>query len=462
MDENFFKGRLLLQSEIEKQYSNFRLNQNSSLFKKLVMLPGLVVDGSRIVCNRCANEKQFAEIPPNLDLRIQAPKYYCLNCLNMGRISEQDSLYYLPDTKPLSSKIGPSLLRWQGTLSDEQARAAREAIESLKDPAIPHMIHAVTGSGKTEMTFKVIDTILKRQGRIAFASPRIDVCLELAPRLRAAFSDTPLTLLYGGSEEKYSYTPLIVATTHQLLRFKKAFDLLIVDEVDAFPYVNDRSLHYAVKRAVREKGKLIYLTATPDQTLIKAVENNQLTRTILPARYHRHALPEPQFIWIANWREAILKGKDKSPLFKLVSQFLKIEGVKLIFMPNIKLAQRLYELSQQQNQGIRLACVHAKDPKRKEKVQAVRDGQLEALITTTILERGVTFTNCHVLIVGAEDQQFSKSALVQMSGRVGRKTDYPKGSLIFGHYGISKAMRLACAEIKTMNDLARKTGKIED
>ena len=42
-----------------------------------------------------------------------------------------------------------------------------------------------------------------------------------------------IALLHGESEP-YFRTPLVVATTHQLLKFYHAFDLLIVDEVDAF------------------------------------------------------------------------------------------------------------------------------------------------------------------------------------------------------------------------------------
>lgn len=37
------------------------------------------------------------------------------------------------------------------------------------------------------------------------------------------------------------------------------------------------------------------------------------------------------------------------------------------------------------------ATVHASDPDRQTKVRAMRDQQLTFLVTTTILERGVTF-----------------------------------------------------------------------
>lgn len=44
----------------------------------------------------------------------------------------------------------------------------------------------------------------------------------------------------------------MIATTHQLLKFYQAFDLLIVDEVDAFPYVDNPVLYHAVEQAVQK------------------------------------------------------------------------------------------------------------------------------------------------------------------------------------------------------------------
>ncbi len=69
-----------------------------------------------------------------------------------------------------------------------------------------------------------------------------------------------IALLHGESEP-YFRTPLVVATTHQLLKFYHAFDLLIVDEVDAFPYVDNQMLYHAVKNSVKENGMRIFLTA---------------------------------------------------------------------------------------------------------------------------------------------------------------------------------------------------------
>lgn len=49
-------------------------------------------------------------------------------------------------------------------------------------------MHAVTGAGKTEMIYGAIAAVVNAGGWVCLASPRVDVCIELANRLKAAFS----------------------------------------------------------------------------------------------------------------------------------------------------------------------------------------------------------------------------------------------------------------------------------
>src|SRR5690606_18043814 len=79
-----------------------------------------------------------------------------------------------------------------------------------------------------------------------------EVVLELAPRLGQAFPHVPTVALYGGVPERWAMAPLMVMTTHQSLRFRRLFDLLIVDEVDAFPYHHDPMLPRAVAGALAD------------------------------------------------------------------------------------------------------------------------------------------------------------------------------------------------------------------
>src|SRR5699024_11932197 len=102
-------------------------------------------------------------------------------------------------------------------------------------------------------------------------------------------------------------------------------DFINVVEDDSYPKVNDASLHLATQRAVKKPtGKLVYLTATPDQHLTQAVANNNMTSTILPARYHRNPLPEPQYYWIGDWREQIEKRRKDRKSTRLNSSHVSI------------------------------------------------------------------------------------------------------------------------------------------
>ena len=75
--------------------------------------------------------------------------------------------------------------------------------------------------------------------------------------------------------------------------------------------------------------------------------------------------------------------------------------------------------------------VHAEDPMRKEKVAAFRKGEIPLLVTTTILERGVTVKNLQVAVLGAEEEIFSESALVQIAEQGGALKHHMERSFIF-------------------------------
>lgn len=384
---------------------------------------------------------------------------YCRNCLKMGKVRLCSQLYSLKECNAFPNPT-KNLLAWKGTLSNQQKEASDMIITTIQKNET-RLLWAVTGAGKTEMLFEGIAYALKKKKRVCIASPRIDVCLELAPRIKAAFPNTDLAVLYGGMDDPYQYTPLVIATTHQLFRFKAAFDVLIIDEIDAFPYHSDKSLHFAANKAKKPESSLIYLSATPSADMQKQVKRNKLSATILPARYHGHPLPVPQFVWCTNWRKRILKAPLKTSFGRKIAEKIASKKRFLIFVPNIEWMLACEKVFQQQFPDVPFAAVSAEDPKRKEKVQGMREHQFFFLITSTILERGVTFPNIDVFVVGAEDRVFRESALVQIAGRCGRSPKFPTGEVIFYHDGKSIAMKRAAKQIKKMNQLAKSRGLIQ-
>lgn len=430
-------------SEIHEHYENGYL-----IYRK-----GIITEKTKPLCIRCGNKNQqfFARFPC---ARCGEDCLYCRNCIMMGRISE---------CTPLISWTGPEIARqsantqleWTGTLSPGQQTASNRVVQGIEENK-ELTVWAVCGAGKTEVLFKGIDTALTEGKRVCLATPRTDVVLELTPRLRAVFPKIQVASLYGGSEDRHLIAPLTIATTHQLLRFYQAFDTIILDEVDAFPYSVDESLKYAVRQARKPTSSMIYLTATPNTKWQDDFRRGKRDFVTIPARYHRHPLPVPRFQWCGNWEKLLKKNKLPANVLRWIKTRLDANKQCLVFLPKIDKMEKILPILRTLHPKIE--AVHAEDPNRKEKVQAMRNKEVPMLLTTTILERGVTFPNIDVAVFGAEDRIFTESALVQISGRVGRSAQSPSGDITFFHYGKTEAMIKARKQIMNMNEEAKKKG----
>jgi len=410
---------------------------------------------NKYICKRCGNENQqlFASFPC---ARCKATCTYCRNCIMMGRISECTPLITWSGPK-LTQETSEIALQWNGSLSPGQQEAS-DKMEAIIEDQSELLIWAVCGAGKTEILFKGIEKALKQNQRVCIATPRTDVVLELAPRLQEVFPDIKVLPVYGGSEDRHLYSPLTISTTHQLFRFQQAFDLVILDEMDAFPYSVDTSLQYAVQKAGKEHSTLIYLTATPDKDWQEKCRQKKIPFVTIPARFHQYPLPVPTFQWCGNWEKGLNKEKLPATLIKWIRERVPEKKPMLLFVPKIYYMEKIKMLLQPIISS--LETVHAEDSNRKEKVQKMRDKKLDLLITTTILERGVTFPNVDVAVLGAENQIFTESALVQISGRVGRKKEFPDGTITFFHYGKTNSMVSARKQIMKSNKEARERGML--
>ena len=100
--------------------------------------------------------------------------------------------------------------------------------------------------------------------------------------------------------------------------------------------------------------------------------------------------------------------------------------------------------------------VSSRDNQRAEKVQKMREAKYDILLTTMILERGVTFERISVIVLGADHPVFTKSSLVQIAGRADRKGPYTNSQVYFFYEEKTAAIRKACQEIKEMNEEGKK------
>lgn len=369
---------------------------------------------------------------------------YCRRCIQLGRM---DSITDICIVKSFQ-KATKANYQLPFELSKQQQYASEAIIQAIKNKN-DLLLYAVTGAGKTEMMFEGIRIARQMGHNIAIVSPRVDVIIEISHRIKDAFIDERIDVLHQSSRQQYN-GHFVIATIHQLLRFKQHFDTVFVDEVDAFPLSMDPQLSNAIQLASKLNHSHIFMTATPPRHFLKQFPPEKIIK--LPARFHRHPLPIPKFKYFK-----LKSTRKQNLLLNLFRNQINQQRFTLVFFNNIEIMNKTY---QQYKMDIAdLICVHSEDNLRFEKIEDLRRGQHKIVFTTTILERGFTMTHLDVVVVDAGS--FQQEALIQIAGRVGRKQQSPSGLVLFLHEGVTLSMILAKRNIISMNRLAIKRGWVD-
>ena len=355
-------------------------------------------------------------------------KPYCRKCITF-RGQEASGNYIQNDNAEY-------ILHYE--LSDDQKRLSKQLVENYKN-GIDSLVHAVCGSGKTEIVLKVIKYAIEHEQKVGFAIPRRDVVRELYQRFSSIFTKNNINAVYGGHTEILE-ADLICITTHQLFRYKNYFDLLIIDEVDAFPYNGNEILQTFFKNAI--KGHYILLSATPPKETIEEFKKEGKMILRLDTRFHGKPLPVPE-IKIRHW---IMKYYQ---LNKDLQRFLQQNKPVFVFTPTIDICEKVYSVMRFLLKDV--GYVHSKCKDRDKRIQDFRNGTTKVLITTAVLERGVTLKNLQVIVFDADHVLYTSAALIQIAGRAGRKKECPTGEVIFIARESTQEMETAIAEIKRAN-----------
>ncbi|WP_222128736.1 DEAD/DEAH box helicase family protein [Staphylococcus epidermidis] len=404
---------------------------------------GVIKDNERWYCIQCGNTSLQYFVTYNSTI-LDKTITYCRRCIQLGRM---DSITDICIVKSFQ-KATKANYQLPFELSKQQQYASEAIVQAIKNNN-DLLLYAVTGAGKTEMMFEGIRIARQMGHNIAIVSPRVDVIIEISHRIKDAFIDERIDVLHQSSRQQYN-GHFVIATIHQLLRFKQHFDTVFVDEVDAFPLSMDPQLSNAIQLASKSNHSHIFMTATPPRHFLKQFPPEKVIK--LPARFHRHPLPIPKFKYFE-----LKSTRKQNLLLNLFRYQINQQRFTLVFFNNIEIMNKMY---QQYKMDIAdLICVHSEDDLRFEKIEALRRGQHKIVFTTTILERGFTMTHLDVVVVDAGS--FQQEALIQIAGRVGRKQQSPSGLVLFLHEGVTLSMILAKRNIISMNRLAIKRGWID-
>lgn len=360
-------------------------------------------------------------------------KAYCRKCLDFGPL-EAGTLPKKPELHHTVWKGSP-VLEFELTPSQKEVSAkALEILQSGRDV----LVYAAAGAGKTEISLESICAYLAQGKKVCFAISRRQVVMEIAARLRKNFPDLEIVEVCQGFTKKTD-ADLIVCTTHQLYRYPFCFDLLILDELDAFPYCGNPVLEAIARQSCI--GQRMLLSATPDKQSLQAIERKEMEMVNLFLRPHKQPLCVPTVHTGSTLRQVV-------EALLVCKRHIRNHKQVLLFVPRIADTRWMKWIV-----GLFFRCevIHSKSTDKDAIMQRFHEKKTEVLLCTTLLERGITVPSVQVIVFHADHPVFTSASLIQIFGRAGRSFKDPHVEGLALVSGPSLALNECIRQLKFMN-----------
>ena len=168
-----------------------------------------------------------------------------------------------------------------------------------------HLLHGVTGSGKTEVYLHAIEQVLARGRQALVLVPEIGLTPQLVGRFQRRFR-VPIAVLHSGLTDQERLcawlsagagkAPIVLGTRSAVFTPFKDLGLIVVDEEHDTSYKQQDGFRYsardcAIMRAAREKIPIVLGSATPSLESLKNARAGTYRLLELPERTGSAAMP---------------------------------------------------------------------------------------------------------------------------------------------------------------------------
>ena len=315
------------------------------------------------------------------------------------------------------------------TLTAAQQRVLEQLLNDMAQPApMSRLLQGDVGSGKTVVAAGALVAATEAGYQGALMAPTEVLAQQHHRTLETLLApfDLRVELLIGSMKrtakrEVWAATAAgevdVLVGTHALIQDEGRFHnlgVVIVDEQHRFG-VRQRT-------TLRDKGynpDMLVMTATPIPRTLALTVYGDLDVSVIdelpPGRQHIKTMWVPPLGRAGAYefvRKQVRLGRQAFVICPLIEESEKVVA---------RAARAEFERLQRQFPDLRLGLLHGKlKPKEKEQVMRdFRDGQLDLLVSTSVVEVGIDVPNATVMVIeGAE--RFGLAQLHQFRGRVGR------------------------------------------
>ena len=314
------------------------------------------------------------------------------------------------------------------TLTEAQERSLNEILAGMRSPYhMNRLLQGDVGSGKTVVAGLAMYAAVTAGKQAALMVPTEILAEQHLQSLTSLFPSLRILLLTGSLKaaerrERLEFVQTgqvdLIVGTHALIQEGVRFHdlgLVIIDEQHRFGV--------AQRRILREKGQnpdVLMMTATPiPRTLaitafgdmdVSIIDQMPAGRKEIITRWVKHQQLNLVFDWLVK---EIQKGSQAYVISPLIEESEALDLKNAIALEE--------ELIAYFGDRARISLLHGK-MKGEEKeaiMQAFKQGEIDLLVSTTVIEVGVNVPNATVMIIMDADR-FGLSQLHQLRGRVGR------------------------------------------
>ncbi|MCK5118217.1 MAG: ATP-dependent DNA helicase RecG [Candidatus Latescibacteria bacterium] len=342
------------------------------------------------------------------------------------RIADPDGIAF----PYVGESLAKLLHRLPFDLTEAQKRVMREIRADMKCPRpMNRLLQGDVGSGKTLVALMSMLIAVENGHQAALMAPT-EILSEqhfLTTRRLLEKLGARVVLLVGGMKkaqrdrtlkEIAEGTAQIIVGTHALIQADIAFHrlgLVVIDEQHRFGVIQ--------RKMLGEKGRkpdVLVMTATPIPRTLSLTMYGDLDVSILdemppgrsPVRTVRRSASNRsgvfQFV-----RDQVREGRQAYIVYPLVEESEKMD---------LKAAAESYDaLRHGPLTGLRLKLLHGrmKNEEKEATMRAFQAGEVDVLVSTTVIEVGMDAPNATLMIV-EHAERFGLTQLHQLRGRVGR------------------------------------------
>lgn len=417
-------------------------------------VPAQLRSGRRLMClSRAIRAIHFPRLMAEADVARRRLAYDELLYLQLAlRLRNDVNLLGVP---AFSHEVGSHVERMRAALpfalSDEQEAAVQEILSDMAcgGRVMNRLLLGDVGTGKTAVACLALAAVADSGTQSCVMAPTGVLAQQYAvksgPLLeRAGVSWALLTGSTPPSERASMLEKLargevtVLFGTHAVLGEEVSFKrltLVVIDEQHRFG-VGQRN-------ALRAKGPgadLLVMTATPIPRTLALSVYGDLSTSVIRHRPVPGAGVGTEVLESANrdiaygsLRDALTQGRQAYVICPLVSaqegtdELEDVPGLDVDEQGRARQAVSLHDVEGELRElrrilpEARIEMLHGKMPSRSkdEIIDAFRDGRIDVLVSTTVVEVGVDVPNATVMLI-ENGERFGLATLHQLRGRVGR------------------------------------------